>query len=55
MVNQTDSQDIISTFNEIKNILRDIDMKLDHLIRTYHDEFFETGDPDHDNGLQDLI
>ena len=51
MINPTDGEDTELTLIEIKNSLRDIELKLDHLIRTYHKRFFAIGDQDRELGL----
>ena len=45
MMNETDLEDTELILIDIRNSLRDIDLKLDHLIRTYNKRFFEVDDP----------
>lgn len=44
MMNKTDLEDTEILLIQIRHSLRDIDAKLDHLIRTYHKRFFEVDD-----------
>ena len=44
-------QELQHALTEIKTSLIDINLKLDHLIRTHHDEFFETRHPGLDHNL----
>ncbi len=44
MTNDTELEETELTLIDIQNSLRDIDLKLDHLIRTYHKRFFEVDD-----------
>mgnify|MGYP006429442541 CR=1 len=52
MVIRNETQEIEITLFHIRNTLRDINLKMDHLIRTYHNRFFEIDDPDPDERLE---
>ncbi len=53
-MNNTDRhEEIAIILKQIKNSQRDIDLKLDHLIRTYHDKFFEVDDSNVDENPLD--
>ena len=47
MINETEPEDTELLLIDIRDSLRDIDLKLDHLIRTYHKRFFEVDDRKH--------
>ena len=49
MMNTTNLEDTELLLIDIQDSLRDIDLKLDHLIRTYHKRFFEVDDRKHEN------
>ena len=51
MVNDNSHQELLRALAEIKTNLIDINLKLDHLIRTHHDEFFEIRHPGPNHNL----